>query len=334
MSTENPVIGSFKGLGPLEVLLQEVTLKIAGFDTLTPATPVLRCDSSSIPDLALTLRPEFADGDLAEALRFADLEPQEIEVVVSSEDSFLKQRDVLLRIPGGEGIGAEYPLTNSDSERPRSLQNPNEGLKIQVAVVLDTALEPASERPYRKGTKLAGVDFRVKPYTGLGSIQPVPLTDEVGKEHGLSKKTQLFIVAQDEILASGSLEDLVTVYVEEGLLQLLKRERSDSSFRYVADGVVIDLLQQLTLMASRDMAAAGSTLDLANLEEEGSAVVEQIQDILGEVKRVGVKGKPSFTETARMIRDEPFVVCALISAIRDFTSDARNLASPDEGPED
>jgi hypothetical protein len=336
VSTENPVLDNFIGLGELQEQFKRVSLQVSELadGPLTADSPTWRCESSLIPALGLTLRAGFEREDLVAALGPAGLQPEEVETVVFTEDPFLGERDVVARIGGNETLPEIFWEVNPGGGRPRSLQNPTQGLRITMAAVLVRDRSPEPQRPFRKGTMLATISFSVKPYAGKGQIQPVPLTDEVRKSNLLSRKTQCFVKVSDEIVRTRKLDEAVTVYVQEELLGFLQgRNPGNAEFQYVAVGVVINFLQQLTFAASREM-RDWSEEDLESLESEGSVLIELISDKLGRVNRPHANGSPSVTETARMVKEDPLSVAAHLTALKDFTKHGRELVAPLDGLED
>ena len=328
MSTENPLVSNFLGVSSFQKLTEKISLVVNdnGTETTLNFEDDLSSDHDpkSVPRLGLTLIIDFTRSEIQEAAKIADLSVDDLSLVVVAEDPFLKERDCIFsgRIPDDQ---AEIKLCTRGGNRPRSLLNSREGLRIEVVIILATPLEPKIGRPFRVGTRLGGLKFRVTSYPESGGISPVELTDEVREEHGLSKKTQLFVFQSDELLGAESLGDVITVYVEPRLLGSLKAARTGIEYDFVAAGLAVSAIQQIAYLLSAELNTQ-SDFHWGDTEEPVLAFIHQkLQD----VSRVG-KSKPTKDETIKLLKEEPQVVASLMTGLLDFTRDARRLLDGSE----
>lgn len=330
MSTENPIISNFIGLQGLQGALEKITLVVNDNGSVSVMSAEFdrndNFDPASISRLGLTLNIGIDEPSLVAASEEARLQVEDIKLAVVAEDPFLKERDLIYFEDVSANLG-EIKLYSRGGIRPRSMLNSSEGLRIEVYLVLGENIEILPGRPYREGTKLAGLKFRLTSYPEAGGITLHELTEIVRNDNGLSKKTQLFVEKSGELLGSSSLGEAITVYAESKLLHALRGARSGLEYSFIATGLAIHTTQQIAYMLSSELNADPSFV----WGDEEQAVLSFIHQKLNEVTRVG-KPKPSKDEAVRLLREEPQTVVALITALHDYAKDARNLLGGiDEG---
>ena len=329
MNTENPIVSSFEGLEGFQKLVEGVHLLVSdGSQTYTLVAgdnSLNELDQRAIPKLGLRLNLNFDFDALQKAASLGNLEDVEISLVVMAEDPFLKERDCLF-FGTFPDVSGEIVLSSRGSSRPRSLQNSREGLRIEVLLVLATPIEPLPGRPFRVGAKLASQSFRITTYPETAGLPPVELTDEVRREHGLSKKSLIFVEPVEELLGSESLAESVIIHIDGRVLEALRAARSGPAYQFVATGLAISAIQQIVYLLSVEL----------NSEPDfewgvgNEAVLSFIHSKLLEVKRIG-KEKPSREDSVALLRDRPHVAASLMTGLLDYTSDARKLLDgPDE----
>ena len=324
MSTENPRISNFKGVEKLAQILTDASLVLSDGgepQTLTTEFNEWRCNPDSIPVLSITLHPALSPPILENAVAEADLKIEDLDLVVISEDPFLKERHIIFAEPLANAP-QEVALATRAGRRHRSLSNSTEGLRIEALVVLRETIEIKPGRPHRAGTKLAQAYFRVKGYPESSGISPIELTTEIRQKHGLSRKTQMFVETTDELLEASSLSEAVWVYVDEDLLKALRTRRSGREYDFVSAGLAINALQHLTFALSAELIEKPDF----HWGDTQYPVLEFVHQKLNEVARMG-EPRPSRDKMLEMLRNEPGTVSALLTGLLDFTKDARKLVS-------
>lgn len=236
MALENRDVRPFKDLHKVQSWLQEnVELIVRPRDGNGDALEVepngtLRLDPNSIvtSDLRLSIGDQVTIGSMLES---ADAFARELgakdsslfSVVIYTSTHYLKFTDELRRLSLGdlEELRGGLSLTPSEVSRPRGLSLPHNGFQIELAVILNSHLRQRPGLPFRLGTWLARIKFRIaSPTEGLG-FSPIPLTDELRADLRLDKQTATFArvnPAQPDIRDATNLDDFVEYYVDEQLL--------------------------------------------------------------------------------------------------------------------
>lgn len=126
---------------------------------------------------------------LVEAAARADLEPDQLELLVVASTPYLRIADIAHRaaisVPGS--IPDELDLRRLEP-RPRAIQTPMGGCDIEVYVCLSRSLPRQLLRPSRKGTWLGRARFSVRTELGELGLSPVPLTADLRNELELGRR--------------------------------------------------------------------------------------------------------------------------------------------------
>lgn len=236
MALENRDVRPFKDLDAVQSWLQEnVTLVVELLDGNGEVLEVepngtVRLDPKTMvtSDLQLMIGDQVTVGRMLES---ADAFARELgakdsslfSVVIYASTHYLRFTDELLRmsLQDLEELRGGLSLTPPGVSRPRGLRLPHNGFQIELAVILNSHLKPRPGLPFRLGTWLARIKFRIaSPTEGLG-FSPIPLTDELRAELRLDKQTATFArvnPAQPDIRDATNLDDFVEYYVDEELL--------------------------------------------------------------------------------------------------------------------
>lgn len=236
MALENRDVRPFRDLSEVQDWLQEnVTLTVRpqgvnGEPLEIEPNGTLRLDPKSIvtSDLRLTIGDQVTVGPALQsatslARELGGIDNSLFSVVVYASTHYLRFTDELRRmsLEDLEELRGGLNLTPPEAPRPRGLRLPHNGFQIELAVILNTQLRQRPGLPFRLGTWLARIKFRIaSPTEGLG-FSPIPLTEELRAELKLDKQTATFArinPSQPDIRDATNLDDFVEYYVDEQLL--------------------------------------------------------------------------------------------------------------------
>lgn len=253
-------------------------------------------------DLNLTLIVPWVEEMINESCNQSKIETSDVFVFVINEDRFLKQRDVLFKVPILDAIG-DHPLAGGQGHRVKSLLNRRTGADLHIHLVMGQAIAPLRGRPHRQGTKLASTTMQLRSNgSGLG-FDPKPLTIDVAREYGVPKSSLVFLRVLDDLSSTSDLDDSIEVYIKESLFHLLGRRGIGSEGRAIAESVALDVARQIVFLTSQSLAADG----IAAAPDAAS-----IQLILTWMKDAG--SKISREQLLEKLRDEPTWVAAWITS--------------------
>ena len=167
MSTENPFIPIFDGLGGLQTLVDRLVLdvrstKAAYADQLEPGG-LIRLPAHDLRRIGLKLRSDWTDDEVRTATAEASLGLEQVAFIVTAEDGFLKERLQLGDPLPATSLPRELTLVGYNGDRREALRNQHRGFTLDVHLVLENDIDPVPFRPHRKGTILARSTFKVRP---------------------------------------------------------------------------------------------------------------------------------------------------------------------------
>lgn len=322
MSKENPLVSNFRGLDKLQEAMDELQLIVNDNGirhTLGAETNELTIDDQSIPQLGISIGLPVDRQRKLDAVNGAGIEADKVDLVLVAEDPFLKERACIFSGPFDD-VPFEEEIYRRGARRVKALENTREGIRIYASLILNSSIAPLAGRPHRQGTKLATLDFRIKGYPVSGVIDPRPLSDEIIKRFGLSRKTQLFVDITGDLTGTESVPDTVTVYVDPKLLSALMTRRSGIEYEFVATNLAIVAMQQIAYCLSNELAQDKSFV----WDDDERPILALMRDRLNEVARVG-ESKLTKDSTVEMLRDSPNVAASLLTGLSNFNRDARNL---------
>jgi hypothetical protein len=135
--------------------------------------------------------------------------------------------------------------------------NDRAGFVLTIAVVLMHDLTAAPLRPHMAGTWLARRDFRVGPEEEETSFSPEALTAEIRDFYGLPAGTLRYVQVEGALDAD-DLSEVVHVYVDPEVLNLLLANSTDSSAIQMQIELAIQATETVAQAISRDLSEGGS----------------------------------------------------------------------------
>ena len=310
MSTENPIIRPFDGLEELEELAGDLRLSVRtnlrDEPMLLESDELVRLASHDLRRIGVAVRHNWKQDRIASAVAAARLKPDQVDVVVTVEDSFLKER--VVAAPGRVPIMAltdTLKLAAHDGrDRPEAMQNSRRGFDVEVHIILNDDIKPLTFRPHRLGTVLARSKFKIRSSRDSGGLDPKPLTTERIKDFEVTAKTVLYVDCED-VLELQELGQGLGIYVNEKLLATLSHQRGTEK-DVVLGSLAVEALSQIALATHTALHDAGMT----DWNGEGYPVLRLLQ---ANLKKAGRNLDPDSIVT--MLRDKPLTVAGLFSGL-------------------
>jgi len=310
MSSESPVIRNFRGLDKLEKVLNDCKWTVnlgygnhSTFDTdsTVPVSP------SDIRDIGISLNLEIDQATLLAAIGHADLQAADVELIVVAEGSFLKNRDVLVKVES-LNLPSSINITRWKAVRSDSMLDRRHGFDLSAYFVLNKGIRHMPLRPRRLGTVLAETRLSIRP-TKLGSgLVPRPLTDEI-RGNKLPRGTTLWVEQTGELFDATALDDAVVIYIDEQLHTDIGRLRTREA-KLLQTQFALESVAQIVFMASAELALR----ELVPADEEspvGQFLISQVQKVLG-------SKAPEGREILQRIKSEPSLIAAQITAQNNY----------------
>lgn len=273
VSRERRTVRPFIGVGKLDGLLKQSRLTVGGVQvddetgriTVSPADYVqnsveLVLTSNDVS----TLRQHLRDG-----LASADVPEENALVAVVAASGPLRIEEIVDSWPIGE-VPARLRIA-SGPDRPTALRMPRGGCMLSLVVVLDRGAEPRPLRPSIRGTWLARRGWSIS--TDLGEIGFTPqVLDAATRERlQLPPRTMRFIEC-DDVTSPGSLEESVTLYVDEGVLGLLASAPASEAARLLQQQLFLDVVRSALGVFGR----ASSTEMIVDPDEYEGSLIDRI----------------------------------------------------------
>ena len=324
MSAESRILRNFNGLKLIEDLTNSFVLFVdQGYGQVVE----LEKDStqfvspSDLREVGLRLKGNFDLTSLLTAIGEIKIAASDVDLVVIAENGFLKDRTVIYHRSGLE-IEPEIQLFKREQERKNTLLDKRHGFRISVYFVLNKKMPTVAFRPRRLGTILASTSFNVRVNRLGNGLVPKPLTEEVLKRADLPKGSILWVEQSELFFEATSLDDAVTIYIDEEIHSDLGRLRTRES-RVIQTEFALMSLAQIVLLVGAE---------LSNREVKN----DDCESIFGDFLFVQVKKvlKNNVTEVKQVldqIKANPSRVAALITAQMDFKRKLRSLLIEEEG---
>lgn len=274
MTTEQRVVRPFHHLGEVQQWLNGVRIELGGHVTQANRSVSVAVESFLAERAALAL----ADDDqhwqvrrkqLDDLMAAIPIEKSALDLVAVTTAPRLHVTEVALARGLEEVLGGERAVALSQPRRPMALSAPFGGCIVDIAIVLNRDLRPKGLLPHRQGTWLGKVTCRITTDLGQIGFTPIPLTDDVRREHALPERTLRLITTERVTDPEIDADTALTVYVDHELLAQLTAEPRSRGSRTLQMQLFLDAMTAVVHAASREIAAG-----------EGSTTFSEAQDSL------------------------------------------------------
>lgn len=226
----------------------------------------------------------------------------ELGLVVLIYTRYLQIANVALCVPLNEC--QQVPRVHSfASPRPRALQASTHGAVVSAQIALLRQQPKRPLAPWRKGTWLAKVTFRLALATEASLFHPTPLTDQVRAKLGLPRQTARYVELDDylDLLLPFEKVGPPTFYVDEELLSQLDSEPTSPRSKALQAQLVLDFITAAVATYHSRRNGAGDWDDLKD-------------SLLGRIVRLVAGAKASPAECRQVLarlEDDPAKFVAL-----------------------
>ena len=324
MSAESRLLRNFSGLKSIEDLTEKVTLSVdQGYGQVVE----LETDNtqfvspSDLRELGLQIKGNFDLTTLLTAIGEIGIAASDVDFLVIAENNFLKDRTIIYHKPSLE-VQPVIQLFQRGQEREITLLDKRHGFDIAIFFVLNKELPAVALRPRRLGTILASTSFSLRVNRLGNGLIPKPLTEEVLKRADLPKGSMLWVEQENSFFDSDSLDDAVSIYIDEEIHSDLGRLRTRES-RVIQTEFALMSLAQIVLLVGNEL----SNVEISKYHTDsifGDFLFTQVHNVLkakaGDVNQV-----------LSQIKSNPTRIAALITAQLDFKRKLRSLLIEEEG---
>ena len=183
--------------------------------------------------------------------------PVDLHLVVVLSTPRLRFADVVVRVPLGRA-GAALPdvlrLDDGD-ERPRALRAPRGGCEITLAIVLASERPKRPLEPWRAGTWLARVRFKLRTTQHETGFQPIPLTAAMREQFHLDEGTTHFARTRAGATPASRavrIDDVMEYFVDEDVLALISADPYQPVAKLMQTRFVIDAVRHFHSLVRKD----------------------------------------------------------------------------------
>ena len=244
--------------------LDSTTLRV-GEVSLEPGSHKLDASALFMDDLSLEL-PEHAEA-LTDAVRAADLEPEDVHLIVLAYARPMRRSRVLFRASADTAVDGPIVISRDVDEL---LFGSRRGFDLRAALVLVNEQPRRPLRAWQAGTWLSRADFGVRPEARRSALNPALLTKELREQFKIPPETLWWIrlnATGEDLLQSGSLEEAVSIYLDDQVYNMMIEEDDDPVGMFLQSLLGVDVLMDVAtelVAAARDV--MGGEVSFSDLE--------------------------------------------------------------------
>lgn len=204
-------------------------------------------------------------------------------------------------------------LADTEGPGPRAFSAPHGGADVRIYFALNTELERRPLLPWRKGTWLGMLEFRVRSDLSGSGFVPVRLTDVDRERFGLPRDVSRFVTLEDhDPFEPDAADSALKLYVDGDLLDRLAVAASTPVGKHIQRQLFLDAASAVVVAAQ------------ARLRTQPSLRTQDVDDYRGSlvhrmVELVAGRGNDESTRAARQIAfsqlcDAPMTFLAHVEA--------------------
>lgn len=198
-------------------------------------------------------------------------------------------------------------------ERPRALRAPHGGTDLRVYLCLNRSLEPRPLSPWRRGTWLASLEFRIRSDLSGSGFVPIRMTDDDRAQLGIPGDTARFATLDDgDPFDRQPPADVVKLYVDGKLLDRLAVAANTPVGKHIQRQLFVDATSAIVFAAQRRLAEEPE-LRSQHVDDFSGSLVHKLTEV------IAGKARDSMTRDRRQIEfrrlcDQPTSFIAQIEA--------------------
>jgi len=309
--SESRVIRPFSIDRTLEEAFEAVTVKLANVGDAGERDAIL--DDFAVPGAVSVFVPLDLEA-LSQALSESGLDDSWVDLVLTVRSHMFKRTSEIAREDFASLEDTNEWALNPEGQAEEFLDP--RGFTLTVALVLNTALEPADNTPELEGTWLARREFFFGPTKILGSFVPRPLTAEVRKEFGLAAETFSYVRVSEDLFELDSMDEAFQIYLDSECAALMAATPDDPMNKMLQQRLILDAVGQvLAATFNQWHDTEHGDLTAASLGS-GSAISRFLSSLASQMKM-------SLDEFCGLYQAEPTKVLALYQACLKDKSEVR-----------
>jgi hypothetical protein len=258
--TETRIVRPFIGLELAEELTLRSILKI-GNSPYSPGTIML--PAHKLKERGFILQTNFDSTDLMTACKSAGIKPKDVIYQVFASSRMLRVSTLIYEysIESDKDISAEINIDDeSSSEFDRLVFLDSTGFDLHCVITLTKSSDAKALTPRRVGTWISKCTFSVKPEIDMSSFAPEPLSDLIKSQFHLPKDAYSFVYLADNLLQADDLSEVVTVYLDSEILNLLLIDESDEVSKQMQASLVIQTIETVVHGISQSLRDDGQSI--------------------------------------------------------------------------
>jgi hypothetical protein len=279
-------------------------------------------------DLVLDIEISLNETDISLCARELGLDLHQIQFSLIAYGNTFKKSAILRSWKLSENI-KDRSLTLHSSDLPEVFMDKFGGFNIVFVLTLAENLEPKPLKVYLSGTWLVKREFQIRPDQDVSFFSPMPMDSAKKKELNLPTKALIYLEYGDEgIEFATSIEDVIKVWVDEGVLTSLQNDKSstaDVTAMMLARTAIGSLIEQIGQLFNSE------EFDLQQYGEALSSEVGDERVLTKFVKRAHkVLGSNDWALTLQAIKEDPQKVATKIEAQADLRDSIKKALTKDD----
>lgn len=312
MSSEVRLVRPFVGADRFQQLLSQCSLRSVDREIDGGGDVSVSLDEYLNHPFALDL-----DGaDWSQAKQGAaelELELADIDLLVLAAAPRLRFVDTVFRASLDELGNIPQQIEVGGIERPRSLRAPHGGTDLRVYLCLNRSLPKRELLPWRRGTWLASLEFRIRSDLSGSGFVPIRMTDDDRHQLGIPADTTRFATLDDgDPFDVDPPSDIVKLYVDGELLDRLAVAANTPVGKHVQRQLFVDATSAIVFAAHRRLADEPS-LRSQHVDDFTGSLVHKLTEV------IAGKARDAATRDARQVEfrrlcDQPTAFVAQVEA--------------------
>jgi len=276
--TETRFVRPFVGLGQSEELIERAILK-QGSSEYTYGPVVL--PGHKIREGSFQIVTNVKLEELKSACKAAKVPPDSTKYVVFANSRSLRKSTLIFEQSIADDRKFPDLIEVEDAyndELSRYVFKDTAGFLLTVALVVVEELPRKALVASQAGTFLARGTFSIKPEEDFSNFSPEPLTDLLREQFGLPKNSLTYIHLGEGLLQAEDISEVVTVYLDTDVLNLLLQDESDGSSKLVQTNLAIQTVETLTRAIKQELDSDGLSIDDLGVESGGHHFLAKLSD--------------------------------------------------------
>ena len=270
--SETRTIRPFQGIGNFDGLLAGTVLELDEKE-FSPGTLILPL--SKLRTAQLKLKFNFDLKTLKSEVSNSKYSTEELSLVIFARSNTLRRSIILLNEKFTE-LDPELDLEIDRLKYERIVFADEGGFQIVIGVVLNKQRNPKPLEASRPGTWLGKIDFKLKPEIEFSNFSPLPLTKAIRERFSLKSGAYTYVDFSEDILTAEELNDSITFYLDEDVLNLLLTDESDKLAVALQFQLAVQAISSIVIFLSNQLRNEGQEITDLNPDSGASRFLNKV----------------------------------------------------------